>query len=78
MGASLDHIVYFHRPVTPTDWLLADVNCHSLVGARGLSIGNIYDQAGMQVATVVQEVLLRKLRDTARDLDDDRLGGKSS
>ncbi len=77
MGASLDHIVYFHRPVDPTEWLLADVNCHGLVGARGLSIGNVYDQSGVQVASVVQEVLLRELKGAGAD-DDTRLGGKSS
>ncbi len=74
VGASLDHTVYFHRPVDPTSWLLADVTCHSLVGARGLTVGNLFDQAGRHVATVVQEVLLRERR--AASAGDGGLGGK--
>lgn len=61
-GASLDHSIYFHRTVDPTEWLLADVVCHSIVAARGLTVGNIFDQSGVHVATIVQEALLRERR----------------
>ncbi len=61
-GASLDHSIYFHRPVDPTQWLLADVVCHSLVHARGLTVGNLFDRDGTHVATMVQEALLRERR----------------
>ena len=74
VGASLDHSVYFHRPVDPTQWLLADVTCHSLVGARGLAVGSLFDQNGVQVATIVQEVLLRERRSPTSG--DAGLGGK--
>ncbi len=74
MGASLDHNVYFHRPVHPGEWLLADVVCHGLVGARGLSVGNVFDRLGTHVATVVQEVLLRERRKPGRGSEG--LGGK--
>ena len=74
-GASLDHCIYFHRPVDPTQWLLADVVCHSLVHARGLTIGNIFDRGGGHVATIVQEALLRERRPEGGGADG--LGGKA-
>ena len=61
-GASLDHSIYFHRSVDPSQWLLADVVCHSIVAARGLTVGNVFDQSGVHVATIVQEALLRERR----------------
>ncbi len=74
VGASLDHSLYFQRPVDPTGWLLADVTCHTMVGARGLSIGNVFDQNGVQVASLVQEVLLRERTRPQGGLEG--LGGK--
>ncbi len=63
VGASLDHVVYFQRlPTTLDQWFLADVRCHGLVGGRGVSVGDLYDPAGTQVLTIVQEVLLRQRR----------------
>ena len=32
MGASLDHAVWFHRPVDPSEWHLYDFTCHTLNG----------------------------------------------
>lgn len=75
VGASLDHAVHFHRAVDPTQWLLADVLCHGLTGARGLSVANMFDAAGVQVATVVQEVLLRERRQNSSA--DSGFGGKA-
>ena len=62
MGASLDHALWFHRPVRPDRWLLIDMRCHALVGARGLSIGHVFDEDGSHVATIAQEALLRERR----------------
>lgn len=59
--ASLDHAVWFHRPVRADSWHLYDFSCHSYVGGRGLSIGHIFDQGGRHVATVAQEVLVRPM-----------------
>ena len=44
MGASLDHAVWFHRPARADDWLLMDITCHSVMGARGLSFGHVFDR----------------------------------
>lgn len=75
MGASLDHSVYFQRPVDPGEWLLADVVSHGLVGARGLTVGTIFDAAGVHVASVTQEVLLRERRKASEG--EGALGGKT-
>lgn len=74
-GASLDHIVYFHRQSHGHQWLLADVRCHGLVGGRGVSVGNLFDPSGVHVLTIVQEVLLRERRQTGGE---DGLGGKDA
>lgn len=58
-AASLDHTMWFHRPVRADDWHLHDFSCHSFVGGRGLTIGHIFAADGVHVATVAQEVLMR-------------------
>jgi len=63
--ASLDHTIWFHRPMRADEWHLHDFTCHSFVGGRGLAIGHVFDLAGRHVATVAQEVLLRDTRDRA-------------
>jgi acyl-CoA thioesterase-2 len=67
MGASLDHAVWFHRPVRSDRWLLIDVRCESLTGVRGLTIGHIFDEDGSHVATVTQEALVRERQTPASD-----------
>lgn len=61
-NASLDHVIWFHRPTRAAEWHLHDFTCHGLVSARGLSIGSIFDVDGRHVATVSQEVLIRPVR----------------
>ena len=46
MGASLDHAVWFHRPVRTDRWVLIDVTSESLTGVRGLTIGRVFDDDG--------------------------------
>ncbi|MFN0090235.1 MAG: acyl-CoA thioesterase [Acidimicrobiales bacterium] len=65
MGASLDHAVWFHRPARADEWLLLDFRADSLTGARGLAIGHVWDRAGLHVATITQEALLRERRTPA-------------
>lgn len=61
-GISLDHTIWFHRPMRADRWHLHDFTCHHYTGARGLAIGHVFDQDGVHVATVAQEVLLREPR----------------
>jgi acyl-CoA thioesterase-2 len=59
MGVSIDHAVWFHRPVRSEDWLLLDLTGHGMIGTRGLASGPVF-QGGRHVATVAQEGLLRR------------------
>ena len=65
-SASLDHAMYFHRPMASDRWHMHHFTCHGLMSSRGVSVGYIFTEDGTHVATVVQEVLLRKVRDRAR------------
>jgi acyl-CoA thioesterase II len=62
MSASLDHAIYFHRPVAADQWHLQTFTCHGLMSSRGVSVGYVFTDEGTHVATIVQEVLLRKMR----------------
>jgi acyl-CoA thioesterase-2 len=62
-AASLDHTMWFHRPVRADSWHLHDFTCHTFVGGRGLAIGHVFAADGVHVATVAQEVLMRGPRD---------------
>jgi acyl-CoA thioesterase-2 len=59
LGASLDHSVWFHRPVRADEWLLFSQTSAVYTGSRALSIGAIFDIHGSRVATAVQEALIR-------------------
>ena len=62
--ASLDHGLWFHRPVRADDWLLYVQDSPSAFGARGYCRGAIFDLEGRLVASTVQEGLMRP-RETA-------------
>ncbi len=56
---SLDHAMYFHRPVRMDDWLLYDIESPWAGGARSLVRGRFYDRDGNLVASTTQEGLIR-------------------
>lgn len=60
--ASLDHAVWFHRPFRADDWLLFTMDSPNLASSRGLTRGQFFTRDGSLVASVVQEVLIRKQR----------------
>ena len=60
--ASLDHTIWYHRPLRADEWHLYDFSCHGFTGARGLGIGHVYTAEGTHVATIAQEVLMRDAR----------------
>lgn len=62
MSASLDHAIWFHRPAVVDDWHIHDFTSHGYLSSRGLAIGHILTANGTHMATVAQEVLLRKAR----------------
>jgi acyl-CoA thioesterase-2 len=61
-GTSLDHAIWFHRPFSADAWQLHDFHCDSLDTPRGLAVGQVYAPDGGHLATVAQEVLLRKAK----------------
>ena len=63
--ASLDHTIWFHRPISADEWLLYDQTSPSASGARGLSTARVFAEDGTLVATVAQEGLIRRV--TPRD-----------
>lgn len=58
-NASLDHTMWFHRPLRADRWHLHDMSCHSFVGGRGLAMGHVFSKDGVHVATLAQEALVR-------------------
>lgn len=60
MVASLDHVLWFHRPLRADEWVLYAMESPSSSGSRGLNTGSFF-QDGSLVATVVQESLMREL-----------------
>lgn len=60
--ASIDHAIWFHRPVRVDEWLLYSLDSPSSSGARGFARGSIYSRSGLLVASTAQEGLIRLVR----------------
>ncbi|MCB0661072.1 MAG: thioesterase family protein, partial [Saprospiraceae bacterium] len=60
--ASLDHAMWFHRPIDMEKWHLYTQDSPNASGGRGLTRGSIFSEDGVLVASAVQEGLIR-LRD---------------
>jgi acyl-CoA thioesterase-2 len=60
--ASLDHVMWFHRPFRCDQWLLHVMESPTAQGARGLVRGAVYAHDGRLVASTAQEGLIRPLR----------------
>lgn len=58
--ATIDHSMWFHRPFSMNEWLLYSVESPSASGARGFVRGEFYNQAGLLVASTVQEGVIRQ------------------
>jgi acyl-CoA thioesterase II len=57
--ASLDHAVWFHAPFRADEWLCYEQEGPWAGGGRALCQGRLFDRAGVLVATVMQEGLIR-------------------
>ncbi len=57
--ASIDHAMWFHRPLRVDEWLLYALVSPSSSGSRGLAFGRIFDRSGRLVASTAQEGLMR-------------------
>lgn len=60
--ASIDHAMWFHAPVRADQWLLFAQDTPVARGGHGLARGLFFDPAGVLVASVVQESLMRTRR----------------
>lgn len=63
--ASLDHSMWFHRPINMNEWLLFAQDTPNSNGGRGLTRGSLYTRDGVLVASCAQEGLIR-LRDPSK------------
>lgn len=66
MAATLDHTVWFHRPLRAEEWHVHTLQGQGLTGGRGLALGRVYSGDGLHVATVAQEVVVREARPRSR------------
>ena len=62
MIASLDHAMWFHRPLRADEWLLYHQKSPSASGATGIAEGFIFRRDGVLAATVIQEGLMRPVK----------------
>jgi len=58
-GPSLDHCIWFHRPIRLDDWVLVDLWPLRASGARGTYMGSVHDRHGALGCMLAQEALLR-------------------
>ncbi|MCG8591924.1 MAG: acyl-CoA thioesterase II [Proteobacteria bacterium] len=57
--ASLDHVMWFHRPVRADQWLLYAQESPNMFGARGFTTARLFAEDGTLVLSVAQESLVR-------------------
>lgn len=61
MNASLDHMMWFHRPFRADEWMLYTMDSPSASGGRGFNRGMVFAQDGTLIASVAQEGLMRQI-----------------
>jgi acyl-CoA thioesterase II len=62
---SLDHAIWFHRPFRADDWVLLQAATSSVHNSTGLASGRVFTRDGTLVASVAQDVFLRRPRSSA-------------
>jgi acyl-CoA thioesterase-2 len=58
--ATLDHAVWFHRPVHFDEWHLYVMDSPAAAGARGFTRGLLFNRNGQLIASTAQEGLTRR------------------
>src|SRR5699024_2125708 len=59
LAASLDHAMWFHRPVRVDEWLFYSMESPVAAGTRGFTRGQIFTRDGKLVASIAQEGVMR-------------------
>ncbi len=62
--ASIDHAMWFHRPLRVDEWLLYATESPSASGARGFARAGLFSRDGRLVASTAQEGLVRIKKET--------------
>jgi acyl-CoA thioesterase-2 len=58
-AVTINHSVWFHRPVDFAEWVLYSTASPVAAESRGLGMGHFFDRAGRIVATVAQEGIVK-------------------
>ncbi|MCG7609109.1 MULTISPECIES: acyl-CoA thioesterase II [Mycobacterium] len=58
-AVTMNHSVWFHRPVKFDEWVLYSTTSPVAAESRGLGTGHFFDASGHLVATVVQEGIVK-------------------
>jgi acyl-CoA thioesterase-2 len=56
---TLEHSVWFHRPILDDDWLLYSSTAASIADGRYFSSGTVHDRPGRLLATFAQQGMIR-------------------
>ncbi|KAG8065700.1 hypothetical protein GUJ93_ZPchr0004g40517 [Zizania palustris] len=59
---SLDHSMWFHKPVKADDWLLYVIESPSAHGGRGFVTARMFNRQGELVMSLTQEALIRRAK----------------
>ena len=59
--ASIDHAMWFHRPLRVDEWLLYALDSPSASGSRGFARASVFARDGRLVASTAQEGLVRQV-----------------
>lgn len=65
--ASLDHSMWFHRPLRMDQWMLYAQDSPSSSASRGFSRGSIFSRSGELLVSVAQEGLIRMREPKAQE-----------
>jgi acyl-CoA thioesterase-2 len=58
-AVTMNHSVWFHRPVHFDEWVLYSTSSPVAADSRGLGTGHFFDRSGQLLATVVQEGIVK-------------------
>jgi acyl-CoA thioesterase-2 len=58
-AVTVNHSVWFHRPIRFDDWVLYSTSSPVAADSRGLGTGHFFNHSGQIVATVVQEGIIK-------------------
>jgi acyl-CoA thioesterase-2 len=56
---SINHTMWFHRPLRADDWFVLTSTPLSTAYGRGVALGSAYDGEGRHVASIVQEIYVK-------------------